>query len=70
MQVYRDGIHESTILLRLLGIILRFLRLKVSAFVFPFLQNAIHEQTSLIDYFEWISESKRVVWFSVQFSSF
>jgi hypothetical protein len=33
---YRDGIHESTISLRFLGIIWRFLRLEVSAFVFSY----------------------------------
>jgi hypothetical protein len=30
----RDGIHESTISLRFLGIILRFLRLEVCTFVY------------------------------------
>ncbi len=30
-----------------LGIILRFLRLVVSTFVFAFLQNAAHEQTGV-----------------------
>jgi hypothetical protein len=42
---YGDGIHESTISLRFLGIILRFLRLDVSTFVVAFLENAFHEQT-------------------------
>ncbi len=42
---YRDEIQESTFLLRFPHIILRFLRLEVSTFVFAFLQNAIHEQT-------------------------
>jgi hypothetical protein len=32
----RDEIHESTVLLRFLGIMLRFLRLEVSTFVLPF----------------------------------
>jgi hypothetical protein len=32
-----------------MGIILKFLRLVVSTFVFVFLQNAIHKQTFLID---------------------
>jgi hypothetical protein len=55
----RDGIYESAILLRFLGIILRFLRLEASSLVFAFLflrleasslvfaflQNDIHEQT-------------------------
>jgi hypothetical protein len=41
----REEIHEGTIWLRFLGIILRFLRLEVSTLVFAFLQNAIHEQT-------------------------
>ncbi len=69
----RDGIHESTISLRFLGIILRFLRLEGSIFVFAFLQNSIHEQiqfSSLVDAFVWISETKGVVWFSVRFSTF
>jgi hypothetical protein len=34
-----DGIHESRISLRFLGIILRFLWLEVSTNVFAFLQN-------------------------------
>jgi hypothetical protein len=41
-----DGIHKSTISLRFLRIILRFLRLEVSTFAFVFLQYA-----SLIDWF-------------------
>ncbi len=36
-----DGIHESTISLMFLGIIVRFLRLKVSTLDFAFLQSAI-----------------------------
>ncbi len=43
----RDRIYGSTILLRFLGIILRFLRLNASSLVFTFLQNAIHEQTRI-----------------------
>jgi hypothetical protein len=39
----RDGIHESLISLRFLGIILSFLRLEVSTYVFVFLPSAIHE---------------------------
>jgi hypothetical protein len=40
------GIHESTVHgFWAWGIILRFLRLEVSTFVFAFLQNAIHEKT-------------------------
>jgi hypothetical protein len=42
---YGDGIHESTISLRFLGPILRFLRLEVSTFIFAILENAIHDQT-------------------------
>jgi hypothetical protein len=38
-------IHESTISLRFLCIILRFLRLEGSTFGFGCLRNAIHEQT-------------------------
>jgi hypothetical protein len=60
----REGIHESTILLRFLGIILGFLRLKGSTFLLAFLQNSIHEQiqfSSLVDTFVWISETKGVV---------
>jgi hypothetical protein len=37
--LYWDGIYESTISLRFLGIILRFLRLEASTFVFAFLQK-------------------------------
>jgi hypothetical protein len=40
-----DGIHESTISSRFLGIILKFVRLEVSStFAFVFLQNAIHKK--------------------------
>ncbi len=48
-----DGIHDSTISLRFLGIILRFVMLEVSTLVFVFLQNAIREQTWVffIDWF-------------------
>jgi hypothetical protein len=35
-----DGIHKSTISLRFLGIILRFLRLEVSTFGFAFLEQS------------------------------
>jgi len=62
-------IHENTISLRFLGIILRFLWLEVSAFGLGFLQNVIHAQTcvsSLIDFFVWIF-LRRV---SIRFSSF
>ncbi len=41
--ITRGEIHESTISLWFLGIILRFIRLELSTFVFVFLQNAIHE---------------------------
>ncbi len=44
-ELSRDGIHESTIEKRFLGIILRFPSLEVSTFVCVFLQNAMHEQT-------------------------
>ncbi len=44
---YRDGIHDSTILLRFLVIILMLLRLAVSIFVFAFLHNAIHDKLEL-----------------------
>ncbi len=36
-----EGIHESTISSRFLGLILRFLWIKVSTLVFAFLQNGI-----------------------------
>ncbi len=51
----RDGIYESAILLRFLGIILIFLRLEASSLVFAFLQNDIHEQTRVftIDWLFW-----------------
>jgi hypothetical protein len=52
----RDGIPKSTISLRFLGIVLRFLRLDVSTFVFAFLQNVL-EVSPLIDCFVWISET-------------
>ncbi len=68
-----DGIHESTISLRFLGIIFRFLRLEASTFVFPFYKMLFKykvEFSSLVDCFVWISKSIGVVWFSVKFSSF
>ncbi len=49
--VSKDGIHERTISLRFLGIILRFLILEGSIFVFVFLQNAFIEQI-LIFFFD------------------
>jgi hypothetical protein len=72
-EALREEIHESTISLRFLGIILGYLRLKGSTFVFAFLQNSIYEKiqfSSLVDGFVWISETKGVVWFSVRFSTF
>jgi hypothetical protein len=39
------AIHESAISLRFMVLILGFLKLEVSAFVFVFLQNVLHEQT-------------------------
>jgi hypothetical protein len=52
----RDGIHESAISLRFLGIILRFLRLEVSTFVFPFYKMLFMNKlvfSSLTDCFVW-----------------
>ncbi len=71
----RDGIHESTISLRFLEIILKFLRLEVSTVLLflPFYKMLFMnklEFTSLVDCFVRISETIRVVWFSVRFSSF
>jgi hypothetical protein len=67
----RDGIHERTVALRFLGIILRFPRLEISTLVFAaFLQMNKHEFSSLIDYVVRISETIGVICFSVRFSSF
>ncbi len=48
----RDEIHESTILLRFLGIILRFFRLEVSTFVLP-----LYKMLFVFDCFVVISET-------------
>ncbi len=50
IHVQRDGSHESTTSLRLLGRILTFLRLKVSTFVFAFLQDALQLFTEKIKF--------------------
>jgi hypothetical protein len=69
----RGQIYESTISLRFLGIILRFLRLEVSTFGIGFLQNAIHEQTWVF-FIDWMFcmdfWNHKWVLFSIRFSSF
>ncbi len=62
---YRDGIHESTILLTFLCIILRFLPSFLPFYKMLFMNKL--EFTSLIDCFVWISVTIGVVWFSVRF---
>ncbi len=70
---YRDGIHESTISLSFLGIILRFPRLEVSTFaVMPYYKMLFMNKLkfhSLMDGFVWISETIWMAWFSVRFFS-
>jgi hypothetical protein len=72
---YRDGIHESTILLRFLVIILILLRLEVSNFVFAFYSKFYSWQTWVF-FIDWLfsmdflnHRGDMVFWFSVSFSS-